>query len=77
MSLSKLLGYSLARALEVLEAEGQPAPAIAYTLAPSRRDDETREGLSPRVIGVKENTLIVSFFRDCPPRAKGENEHGT
>lgn len=74
--LSELLGYSLARALEVLEAEKMPAPAIAYTLAPSRREALTREGLSPRVIGVKENTLIVSYFRDCPPRKQGEEEHG-
>lgn len=72
MTLSKLLGYSLARALEVIKAEQLPAPAIAYTLAPSRREMETREELSPRVIGVKENMLIVSYFRDCPPREKGE-----
>ena len=72
MTLNKVLGYTLARALEEIKNLGLPAPDITYTLAHSRREDETREGLTPRVIGVKENTLIVSCFRDAAPKAKEE-----
>jgi len=70
LTLNRVLGYTLARALEEIKRLQLPAPGIVYTLAQSRREDVTREGLTPRVIGVKENTLIVSCFRDGTPKKK-------
>ena len=70
MTLKKVLGFPLVQALEMIQSLGLPAPAVVYTLPNSRKEAETREGLTPRVIGVKENTLIVSCFRDQNPREK-------
>ena len=70
--LEKVLGCTLRRALEEIEKSGLPAPRIEYTLPFTRRDPITREGLTPRVIGVKENTLIVSCFQDGAPKSKEE-----
>ena len=72
MTLNKVLGYTLERALEEIKSLGLPEPRVQYTLAPVRRDAVTREGLTTRVIGVKENTLVVSCFKDGTPGVREE-----
>ena len=72
MTLNKVLGYTLEKALEEIRNLGLPEPTVQYTLAPVRREAITREGLTPRVIGVKENTLVVSCFKDATPGVREE-----
>ena len=57
------LGLPLAQALAFCRARGEE-PQIIYT--GERAAEE--EGLTPRVIAVREKELVVSLFRDGDPR---------
>ncbi len=56
------LGLPLAQALAFCRARGGE-PQIIYT-----GERAAEEGLTPRVIAVREGLLVVSLFRDGDPR---------
>ena len=56
------LGLPLAQALVFCRARGEK-PQIIYT-----GERAAGEGLTPRVIAVREKELVVSLFRDGDPR---------
>ena len=65
LSLRACLGLPLAQALAFCRARGEE-PQIIYT-----GERAAREDLTPRVIAVRGQTLVVSLFRDGDP---GEGE---
>jgi len=64
------LGLKLSAALEAYQNSGLQ-PVVRYTCAPVKSgmaDDKKRR--TPRVIAVRGNLLIVSWFPDGPPDEK-------
>ncbi len=68
MSADAVIGRPLQQALDILRLEGFQ-PVIVYTRAPAARDTQRR---TPRVVAVREDTLVVAFFADGAPKPERE-----
>lgn len=63
-AMERCLGLPLGQARAALHAAGCD-PTIIYT-----GERAAEAGLTPRVIAIRENALIVAYFRDGDPQAE-------